>query len=55
MTAIIGWEQEKDVGIFKLAKIKERKNKDVDYINHQKVLVKDNNIKERWRRYFSKL
>ena len=44
----------------KLAKIKERKIKDLDHIkciksNDQKGLVKDNDIKQRWREYFSKL
>lgn len=48
-------EGEKD--IFKLVKIQERKSKDLDHVkcirsNDQKVLVKDNNIKEKWRGYW---
>ena len=58
MTYMIGWEQEKD--IFKLAKLRERKSRDLDHIkciksNEQKVLVKDNLVKERWKEYVSKL
>ena len=54
MTYIIGWEQEKD--IFNLAKIRERKSRDLEYVksikgNDQKVLLKDNYIKEKWREY----
>ena len=51
---------EGDKDIFKLAKIGERKSKDLDHVkciksNDQKILVKDNDIKEKWREYFSKL
>ena len=58
MTYIIGWEQEKD--IFKLAKIRERKSRDLDHViciksNDQKFLVIGKNIKERRRDYFIKL
>ena len=58
MTYIIGWEQEK--GIFKFVKIRKKKSRDFDYVkciksNDQNVLVKDNDIKEMWREYFSKL
>ena len=54
----LGTRGEKD--IFKLAKIRERKKRDLDHVkciksNNQNVLVKDNVIKERWRDYFSKL
>ena len=50
MTYIIGWEQEKD--IFKLAKIREMKNRDLDHVKcinskDHKVLLKDGDIKER--------
>ena len=49
-------EGEKD--IFKLAKIRKRKSRDLDHVkciksNGQKVLLKDNDIKERWREYFN--
>ena len=54
----MGTRGEKD--ILKLAKIRERKSRDLDNVkriksNDQKVLVKDNDIKERWKEYFSKL
>ena len=54
----LGSRGEKD--IFKLTKIRESKSRDLDHVkciksNDQKVLVKDNYIKERWREYFSKL
>ena len=50
ITYIVGWVQENDV--FKLAKIRERKSKNLDHVkciksNDQKVLVNDNDIKER--------
>ena len=46
--------------IFKLGKIRERKSRDLDRVkyiksNDQNVLVKDNDINERWREYFSLL
>ena len=49
-------EGEKD--IFKLAKIRERKSKNLDHVkciksNDKNVIVEDNDIKERWREYFS--
>ena len=52
--------REGERGIFKLAKIRERKSRDLDHVkciksNDQKVLVKDNDIKERWMKYFGKL
>ena len=48
----------KERDIFKLAKIRERKSRGLDHVkciksNDQKVLVKDDDIKERWREYFS--
>ena len=51
-------EGEKDN--FKVAKIRERKSRDFDHFkciksDGKKVLVKDNDIKERWREYFSVL
>ena len=50
VTYIIGWEQENDV--FKLARIREMKNRDLDHVkriksNDQEVLINDNDIKER--------
>ena len=46
--------------ICKLAKIRKRKSRDSDHVkcikrNDQKVLLKDNDIKERQRKYFGKL
>ena len=46
--------------IFKLAKIRERKSGNLDYVkciksDGQKVLAKENDIKERWREYFNKI
>ena len=50
-------EGEKD--IFKLTKIRNRKNRDLDLkcimSNNQKVLLKVNDLKEMWREYFNKL
>ena len=51
---IIEWEN----NIFKLAKTRERKSSDLDHVkciksNDQNVLLKDNNIKEKWKEYFS--
>ena len=45
--------------IFKLLKMMERKSRDLDHVkclktDYQKVLVKDNDIKERWEEYFNK-
>ena len=59
MTYIIGWEQ-KEKNIFKLSKIRKMKSRDLEHvkcikINDQKALVKDNDIKKRWKEYFSKL
>ena len=44
-------------GYFKLAKIREKKSRDLDHVkciknNDQKVLVKDNDIKKRCGEYF---
>ena len=51
-------ECEKD--IYKLAKLRERKTKDFNYIKcvkgeDERVLIKDEEIKERWKSYFEKL
>ena len=51
-------EVEKD--IYRIARIRERKTKDLCTIRcvkdvDQKVLVRDEGIKERWRKYFDKL
>ncbi|XP_077232556.1 uncharacterized protein LOC143869882 [Tasmannia lanceolata] len=51
-------EGEKDV--YKLAKMRERKSKDFNHIkcikgDNQRLLVKENEVKERWRSYFDKL
>ena len=48
------------MGIYKLAKIRDRKCRDLDNVRcikseDQRVLVKDEEIKERWRSYFQKL
>ena len=59
ITYIIGWEQrEGEKAIFKLLKIRERKSRDLDHVkciksHGQKILVKGNDIKERWSEYFS--
>lgn len=47
-------EREKERDIFKLASTRKRKTKKLDHVrckksNGQKVLVRDNDIKERWR------
>ena len=46
--------------IYKLAKLRERKTKDFNYIKcvkgeDERVLIKDEEIKERWKSYFEKL
>ena len=51
-------EVEKD--IYKIARIRERKTRDLCIMRRvkdedQKVLVRDEEIKERWREYFDKL
>ena len=50
--------REGEKNIFQLAKIGERKSWDIDHVkcvksSDQKVLLKDNDIKERWMEYFS--
>lgn len=52
MTYIISWELEKDKGIFKLAKMREMKCKDLDLV---RFIRSDNNINKRWKEYFNKL
>ena len=52
--------KEGEMGIYKLAKIRDRKCRDLDHVRwikseDQRVLVKDEEIKERWRSYFQKL
>ena len=49
-------EVEKD--IYRIARIRERKTRDlctVRCVKDEKVLVRDEEIKERWREYFDKL
>jgi len=51
-------EVEKD--IYRIARIRERKTRDLYTVRcvkdeNQKVLVRDEEIKERWRKYFDKL
>ena len=48
------------MGVYKLARIRDGKCRDLDHVRcieseDQRVLVKDEEIKERWRSYFQKL
>ena len=52
--------KEGEMGVYKLARIRDRKCRDLDHVRcikseDQRVLVKDEEIKERWRSYFQKL
>ena len=58
ITYKISWEQEERY--FKLALMKKRKSNNLNHLrciksDNKKVLVKGNDIKERWREYFNKL
>lgn len=59
ITHIISWEQEKEISS-SLQKMRERKSRGLDHVkcitsDEQKILLKDNNIKERWRDCLNKL
>ena len=57
MTYIISWEQEEENDLLLLVKMKVRKSRYVEHVrcinsDEQRILVKDNDIKERYKKIF---